>query len=64
MPCDYLGAALIEKTKGNIYFSGDHNKIINNIQTARVNISRKNIDQINSVCKPFLDKNFVEVEIN
>jgi len=38
MPNDLLGAELIRKTKGKIYFVGDHVNILKNIKTDRVTV--------------------------
>ncbi len=63
MPSDLLGASLIEKTKGKVYFSGNRQKIINNIKTNRVTINKRHITQIDKINRAFDDKPFVEVEI-
>lgn len=63
MPNDLLSAELIRKTKGKLYFVGDRNKIIENIQTDRTAISQTHLDTLHKLNKPFDSKIFIEVVV-
>ena len=63
MPNDLIGAELIRKTKGKIFFVGDRNKILKNIETHRTSVSKTNITKMHSMNKPFDAKHFIEYEV-
>ncbi|MDQ3682043.1 MAG: hypothetical protein M3352_03080, partial [Bacteroidota bacterium] len=64
MPNDLLGAELIRKTKGKLFFIGDRKKILPNISTARVSIKKTHETALNNANKPFDEKVFIEYEVN
>jgi hypothetical protein len=63
MPNDIIGAELIDKTKGNIFFLGDRATILKNIKTDRVNVCTPHADQIELQNKVFDGKVYIELEI-
>jgi len=63
MPNDLIGEILIEKTKGKVFFAGDRTRILNNLKTDRVTISRGLIDKVHKNHEQFDDKVYVECEI-
>ena len=63
MPNDLIGAELISKTKGKLYFVGDADKILKNIKTKRVTVKKKDEDMLRKLNKPFDGKGFIECEI-
>ena len=63
MPNDLLGAELIRKTKGKLYFIGDRTKILSNIKTDRVAVKTTDEKILNDLNKKFDGKNFIECEI-
>jgi hypothetical protein len=64
MPNDLLGAELIRKTKGKLFFIGDRKKILPNINTARVSIKKTHETALNNANKPFDGKDFIEYTVN
>ncbi len=64
MPNDLLGAELIRKTKGKLFFVGDRKTILPNIKTARVSIKKTHETALNNANKPFDGKDFIEYEVN
>jgi len=64
MPNDLLGAELIRKTKGKLFFVGDRKKILANINTARVSIKKTHETALNNANKPFDGKDFIEYVVN
>jgi hypothetical protein len=63
MPNDLLGADLIRRTKGKLYFVGDRGKILSNINTDRVTVNKADEKILNDLNKKFDGKNFIECEI-
>lgn len=63
MPNDLLGAELIRKTKGKLFFVGDRNKILPNIKTDRVTVKKTHETALNNANKPFDGKMFIEHEV-
>ncbi len=63
MPNDLLGADLIRRTKGRLYFIGDRAKILSNINTDRVTVKKADEKILNEVNKKFDGKFFLECEI-
>ena len=63
MPNDLLGAELIRKTKGKLYFVGDRAKILSNINTDRVTVKKADEKIVNDLNKKFDGKIYAECEI-
>jgi beta-lactamase superfamily II metal-dependent hydrolase len=63
MPNDLLGAELIRKTQGKLFFVGDRSKIFPNIKTNRVTIKKTHETALNKANKPFDGKSFIEYEV-
>lgn len=63
MPSDLVAAALIQKTKGKLFFVGDRAKILPNIKTNRVTIKTTHETALNKANKPFDGKFFIEYEV-
>ncbi len=63
MPNDFLGAGLIEKTKGKLYFAGDRSTILPAIQTDRVSVRQSYLTKLNTLNKKFDGKLFVDCSI-
>jgi len=63
MPNDLLGAELIRKTKGKLFFVGDRKKILPNIKTDRVTIKQTHEKALNRINEPFDNKIFIEYEV-
>ncbi len=64
MPNDFLGAELISKSKGKIYFEGEREKIVPNIKTDRVTVKKVHETALNKLNKPFDGKIYIECDIN
>lgn len=64
MPNDLIGAELIRKTKGKLFFVGDANKILKNIKTKRVTIKKNDEDMLRKLNKAFDGKNYIDCEID
>jgi hypothetical protein len=64
MPNDLLGAELIQKTKGKLFFTGDRAIILKNILTERAAISQAHIDTLNELNSPFDGKKFIDVDVS
>jgi len=64
MPNDLLGAALIRKTRGKLFFVGDRNQIVPNIKTNRVTIRQEDEDNLNKLNTPFDGKFFIDYTVN
>jgi hypothetical protein len=64
MPNDFIGAELIRKTKGKLFFIGNRNDIIKNIRTNRVTVSKTNLDTLELLNEPFDDQIFIDFEVN
>jgi hypothetical protein len=60
MPNDLLGAELIRKTKGSFFLAGDREKILKNIKTDRVTVSKKDEDNLNALNEKFDDKVYID----
>ncbi len=60
MPNDLLGAELIRKTKGKLFFVGDRKKILPTIKTPRVSVKKTHETALNNANKPFDGKDFIE----
>ncbi len=63
MPNDLIGAELIRKTKGNVFFIGDRNKILPNIKTKRVTIRQAHEKALHQANAPFDGKPFIDFEV-
>ena len=64
MPNDLLGAELIRKTKGKLFFVGDRNQILPNIKTNRVTIRKDDEDNLNKLNEPFDGEFFIDYTVN
>ena len=64
MPNDLVGAELIGKTKGKLYFVGDRTKILPNIKTDRVTVKSADEKALNDLNKKFDGKFFIECDVN
>lgn len=63
MPNDLLGAELIRKTKGKLFFAGDHKKILSNIKTDRVNIKKEHEETLFALNEKFNGKDYIDCEV-
>lgn len=63
MPNDLIGEQLIRKTKGKLFFLGDRKKILKNIKTSRVTISKANLDRLEELNQPFDGQIFIDYEV-
>ncbi|MBC7851078.1 MAG: hypothetical protein H7Y31_15150 [Chitinophagaceae bacterium] len=63
MPNDLLGAELLRKTKGQLYFCGDRRNILPNIKTDRVTIKKTHENAFNTANKKFDGKIFIDYEV-
>ncbi len=63
MPNDLIGEQLIRKTKGKLFFLGDRKKILKNIKTSRVTISKANLDKLEKLNQPFDGEIFIDYEV-
>ena len=63
MPNDLIGEQLIRKTKGKLFFLGDRKKILKNIKTSRVTISKANLDRLEKLNQPFDGQFFIDYEV-
>jgi hypothetical protein len=64
MPNDHIGAGLLRKTKGKVFFVGkDTQRILDNITTDRVNVSKTNISRAIKLNGKFADSLYIEYEI-
>lgn len=63
MPNDLIGAELISKTKGRLYFVGDAEKILKNIKTKRVTVKKKDEDTLRKLNKVFDGEFFISCDI-
>jgi hypothetical protein len=64
MPNDLLGAELISKTKGKLFFAGDRKNILPNIKTARVSIKSNYEDTLNKLNEKFDDEVFIDYDVS
>lgn len=64
MPNDLIGETLIRKTKGKVFFAGDRKKILKNLQTDRVTLSKVNLQKLEKENKRFDGKFYIEHEVN
>jgi hypothetical protein len=63
MPNDLLCATLIRKTKGRLFFSGDHKQILPNIKTPRVTVTKANEERLKKLNEAFDGEDFIDCEI-
>jgi hypothetical protein len=63
MPNDLIGEQLIRKTKGKLFFLGDRKKILKNIKTGRVTISKANLTRLEKLNQPFDGQIFIDYEV-
>lgn len=63
MPNDLLGAELIRKTRGKLFFVGDREQIVPSIKTSRVSIRKDDEDNLNKLNKPFDGKFFIDYTV-
>jgi hypothetical protein len=63
MPNDLIGEELIRKTKGKLFFLGDYKKILKNINTSRVTISKANMNRLEKLNEPFDGQISIEYEV-
>ncbi len=64
MPNDIVGAELLKKTKGKLFFAGDGKAIFKNIQTKRVAINRSHYKKFLTLYEKFKDSSFIEYEVS
>jgi hypothetical protein len=64
MPNDLLSAELIRKSKGKLYFTGDHETILRNIETGRVSLNPTHVAKLQELNLKFEGKPFVEVVVS
>lgn len=64
MPNDIIGAELIRKSGGKVFFLGEWKKILDNIKTDRVSISKANSQAVEKNNKKFDDEIFVDYTVN
>lgn len=63
MPNDLLGAELMRKTRGKVYFLGNRKRIMKNIETNRVSVSQANKAMMEKLNKKFDGELFLECEV-
>lgn len=64
MPNDFIGAGLLKQTKGRVFFVGkDTQRILDNIQTDRVTVTKSNMAKAKSLNDKFADSLFIEYDI-
>jgi hypothetical protein len=63
MPNDELGASLLRKTNGRLFFAGDYNKILKNIKTKRVSVYQTDENACTTLNSAFDNKLYIEYEI-
>lgn len=63
MPNDLLGADLIARTKGKLYFLGDCSKIMKNIKTDRVTVKSANESQVDKLNRVFDGEFYIDYEV-
>lgn len=64
MPNDLLGADLIKRTKGKLFFTGDYEAILKNIQTERVSIDANLLEAARKNNKKFVNKIAIEYVVS
>ena len=64
MPNDLLGADLIAKTNGRLYFLGDCGKIMKNIKTDRVTVKLANENKVNQLNAVFDGQPYIDYVVN
>ena len=64
MPNDLIGEELIRKTKGKLLLLGDAEKILKNIMTDRVRISKTNLATFKRLNKAFDGKVYIDHEVS
>lgn len=64
MPNDLLGAELLEKTKGKLFFSGDCQQIFSNIKTDRVRVKKAYESEMLKRNKAFDGKIFIAYTVD
>ncbi len=63
MPNDIIGANLITKTKGKVFFVGDSQNILENIKTSRVKVSAADAAAYASNNKAFKGLKYIDYEV-
>jgi hypothetical protein len=63
MPNDLVGAALISKSKGKLFFNGDCATILPNIKTDRVTVKKANEKIVTDLNAAFDGKIFIDYEV-
>ncbi|HEV9036237.1 MAG TPA: hypothetical protein VGQ51_06455 [Puia sp.] len=63
MPNDFLGAQLITRTRGRIFFTGEREPILKNIRTGRVTVGKSAVEMVDGYNKPFDRSIFIEYEV-
>ncbi|HMI07224.1 MAG TPA: MBL fold metallo-hydrolase [Flavobacterium sp.] len=64
MPNDEIGAELLKRTKGKIFFVGDYEKILKNIATGRVQIKAQDLQTAKDLNRPFTGKFYIDYEVD
>ena len=63
MPNDLLGAELIRKTKGRFFLAGDRGRILKNIKTGRVTVSKEDEDNLIALNEKFDGKVYIDCTV-
>jgi hypothetical protein len=64
MPNDFLGAGLLSKASGRLFFLGDCKAILKNIETKRVSVRTSDGDATSKANAKFDNKLFIEFEVS
>lgn len=64
MPNDFIGAELIKRTQGRIYFSGNSDVILKNISTDRVTVRASHVAKSKELNAKFDNSNSIDIEIS
>jgi hypothetical protein len=63
MPNDLLGAELIRKTEGKLFFTGDCHQILTNIKTDKVTIRKAHENTCRQLNAAFDEKSYIDWEV-
>jgi beta-lactamase superfamily II metal-dependent hydrolase len=63
MPNDLIGAELIKRTKGKLFFVGNCENMIENISTDRVKIKKNDLATMRKLNKAFNGKKYIDYEV-
>ena len=64
MPNDFIGAELIKRTQGRIYFSGNSEVILKNISTDRVTVRASHVAKLKELNAKFDNSNSIDIVIS